>query len=132
MSNSEAFSFVRRVSQIGTLLQTLFCGKEVGRDAFGNRYYCERGKPRPSNGGRVRQKRWVIYAGEPEPTKVPPEWHCWLHYTTDAPIPESARKEWQVPHAANQTGTTAAWLPPSLKGEESPKTAGGYQAWKPE
>ena len=92
MMNSENFSLVRRASQVGTLLRTFLQGKEVGHDQFGNRYFCERGKPRAADGGRVRQKRWVIYKGEPEPTKIPPEWHIWLHYTADAPIPENERK----------------------------------------
>ena len=136
MSNSNSFSFVRRVSQIGTLLQTFFCGKEVGHDQFGNRYYTERGKPRSSSGGIVKQKRWVMYAGEPEPSKVPPEWHIWLHYTADAPLLDGARKAWQKPHIANQTGTKEAWMPPSLRGEDIPAkdscATGVYQAWKPE
>ncbi len=132
MSSSENFSFVRRVSQIGTLLQTFLRGKEVGCDSFGNRYYRERGTPRPSNGGRVRQKRWVIYAGEPEPTKVPPEWHLWLHHTADAPLIETGHRAWQKPHSANKTGTTDAWMPPTLKDESRPQTSGDYQAWKQE
>ncbi|MFA4993760.1 MAG: NADH-ubiquinone oxidoreductase subunit NDUFA12 family protein [Bdellovibrionales bacterium] len=131
MSNSESFSFVRRISQIGTLLQTFLRGKEVGRDSFGNRYYCERRKPRPSNGSRMRQKRWVLYAGEPDPTKVPPEWHIWLHYTAEAPIPNNARPAWQKPHSINKTGTPEAWMPPSLKGESRPCITGVYEAWKP-
>ena len=127
MPKLESFSLIRRLSQIGTLLQTFLCGKEIGRDAFGNRYYCDRKKLRSQ-----RQKRWVIYAGEPEPSKVPPEWHIWLHYTADAPIPDSARKAWQKPHIANMTGTSDAWMPPALEGKDRPKATGDYQAWKPE
>jgi NADH:ubiquinone oxidoreductase subunit len=132
MSSSESFSFVRRVSQIGTLLKTFLRGRKVGRDEFGNRYYCERGMPRPINGSRVRQKRWVLYAGEPEPTKIPPEWHIWLHYTADAPIPQNARKAWQKPPIANKTGTSDAWIPSALRGESRSHATGDYQAWKPE
>ncbi|HEU0118647.1 MAG TPA: NADH-ubiquinone oxidoreductase subunit NDUFA12 family protein, partial [Alphaproteobacteria bacterium] len=55
------FSLIRRLSQLGTLVQTALCGVEVGRDEFGNRYYHER---KTEQG--VRQRRWVIYAGEPE------------------------------------------------------------------
>ena len=121
---AETFSFVRRLSQIGTLLQTCFCGKTVGRDAFGNRYYQERKTPKG-----VRQKRWVIYAGEPEASKVPAEWHGWLHHSMDEPIPDSARKAWQKSHTQNMTGAPDAWMPSP---DNRPNTTGKYQAWKPE
>jgi len=124
---SASFSLVRQLSQIGTVLQTLFCGREVGRDAFGNRYYRER-----STTQGVREKRWVMYVGEPEASKVPPEWHIWLHHTADAPLPDSARKVWQKPHIENMTGTTEAWMPPALEGKNRPKATGDYQAWQPE
>ncbi|MDR3448460.1 MAG: NADH:ubiquinone oxidoreductase subunit NDUFA12 [Alphaproteobacteria bacterium] len=121
------FSFVRRISQIGTLLQSVFCGKPVGTDAFGNRYYRQ---SKPEKG--FREKRWVVYNGEPEASKIPPEWHIWLHHTADAPIPDSARRSWQKPHLQNMTGTTEAWMPPALEGKDRPKATGDYAAWKPE
>jgi len=131
MSAFDQFSFIRRVSQIGTLLQTHFCGQEVGRDASGNRYY--KGKAAASDyAGTMREKRWVLYAGEPEASKVPPEWHIWLHHTANAPIPNSARRIWQKPHQENMTGTPDAWLPPALEGKDRPKATGDYQAWKPD
>jgi len=132
MLNSESFSLVRRVSQIGTLLQTFLRGEEVGRDQFGNRYYRERGKLRPATGSRVRQRRWVIYNGEPEASKVPPEWHIWLHYTADAPLSDSTRHAWQKPHIANKTGTPEAWMPPAMNGQNRPHATGDYQAWNPD
>ena len=53
-------------------------GELVGADSYGNRYYRERnGRPLRRGGGRFsREKRWVIYYGEPEGSKVPPEWHA--------------------------------------------------------
>jgi NADH:ubiquinone oxidoreductase subunit len=127
----ENFSFIRRLSQLGTLMQTYFCGVLVGRDAFGNRYFHER---KTDKGFRVR--RWVVYAGEPEASKVPPEWHIWLHHTTDAPIPDgsSFRKSWQKPHQQNLTGTPEAYLPPghTLEGGKRAKATGDYEAWQPE
>ena len=128
MSKFDSFSLVRRLSQIGTLLQTRFCGEEVGHDVFGNRYYRERKAP-PKG---VREKRWVMFEGEPEASKIPPEWHIWLHYTADAPLPDSARKAWQIPSIENMTGTPEAWFPPALEGKNRPKATGDYQAWKPE
>ncbi len=120
MFASENFSFVRRISQAGTYLRTLISGVSVGRDEFGNRYYRERGKPRAPYGGRVRQKRWVLYKGAPEPTKVPPEWHMWLHYMADAPLHEDARKPWQKPYEGGFAATPVAR-----------EAENNYQAWKP-
>lgn len=120
-------SFIRRLSQFGTLLFTRLRGQEAGRDAFGNVYFRERSTP-----AGARQRRWVLYRGEPDPSKVPPEWHIWLHHTADAPLPPDTRHAWQKPHIANMTGTPDAWLPPSLTGERRPKASGDYQAWQPE
>lgn len=127
----ENFSFIRRLSQFGTLLQTYFCGIREGQDVDGNRYYRER---KPQQG--LREKRWVVYAGEPEASKVPPEWHIWLHHTTAAPLSEESpfRQPWQKPHQPNMTGTDDAYLPPghTLGGGKRDKATGDYQAWQPE
>jgi NADH:ubiquinone oxidoreductase subunit len=133
MSRFDSFSLIRRLSQIGMLLQTHFCGEEVGNDFEGNRYYRSNRKPKKGDySGIARERRWVMYKGEPEASKVPPEWHIWLHHTADAPIPHSARKAWQKPHIENMTGTPDAWLPPALEGKDRPKATGDYQAWQPD
>jgi NADH:ubiquinone oxidoreductase subunit len=113
---------------IGTRLFTLFKGRLVGRDPAGNRYYEERW-PRAG----LRARRWVLYAGAPEASKVPPEWHAWLHYTTDSPLPQTARRPWQKPHLPNMTGTPASYRPPGhdYRGGHRPPTAGDYEAWTP-
>ncbi len=125
-ANSD-FSLVRRLSQFATLMQTRFCGVEVGKDQFGNHYYRERKTVKG-----VRERRWVIYVGEPEASKVPPEWHIWLHHTADAPIAEQSplRKNWQKPYEQNQSGSQAAYFPPSHTGHRA-KATGDYQAWQP-
>jgi NADH:ubiquinone oxidoreductase subunit len=74
----------------------------------------------------------VIYDGEPEASKVPPEWHIWLHHTADAPIAASTRYIWQKPPIENKTGTPDAWMPPALEGRARPHATGDYQAWKPD
>lgn len=109
---------------IGTRLFTMLRGREVGRDGSGNIYYEDR-KERP---GQAR-RRWVAYAGAPEATKVPAEWHAWLHYTIDAPI-EAAKRPWQQPHVPNQTGTAARYTPPGATGQRN-KATGDYEAWTP-
>jgi NADH:ubiquinone oxidoreductase subunit len=113
---------------IGTRIFTWLNGRVVGRDAVGNTYYENK---RKAASGRTR--RWVVYAGEAEATAVPPEWHSWMHYTTDAPLPETGRKPWQKPHLANATGTASSYRPPGHDysgGKRAPAT-GDYEAWTP-
>lgn len=78
---------------IGTWLFTLWNGKLVGTDQFGNRYYREKSARQLRRGGGFdsRERRWVIYKGEAEASKVPPEWHAWLHHTIDE-VPADAGK----------------------------------------
>ncbi len=125
------FSLIRRLSQFGTLLQTMFYGVAQGEDSFGNRYYRSRSTPKG-----VREKRWVVYAGEPEASKVPPEWHIWLHHTAEAPLPGTSpfHQPWQKPYQPNMTGTDQAYRPPGhvLSGGQRKKATGDYQAWRPE
>ena len=112
---------------------TLLSGaNKVGTDAFGNKYF--RAKARK---GYKRERRWVIYKGQPEASAVPPEWHGWLHHQTDA-VPDanaqSYRRVWQKPHQPNLTGTNLAYRPPGhvLSGGKRDKATGDYEAWKPE
>lgn len=111
---------------------TLVTGaRYVGADPSGNKYYTA--KPRK---GYKLDRRWVIYKGEPEASRVPPEWHGWLHHQTDV-VPDAHlgyRRLWQKPHVANLTGTNAAYRPPGhiLAGGRRDKATGDYEAWKPE
>jgi NADH:ubiquinone oxidoreductase subunit len=115
---------------IGTRLFTYFRGQLVGQDATGNRYYQERAR----KAGHLRQRRWVMFQdGIEEASVVPPEWHAWLHYTTDAPISDAGRHAWQKPHLPNLTGTALGYRPPGhdYKGGVRPPTAGDYESWTP-
>ncbi|MBK6896266.1 MAG: NADH:ubiquinone oxidoreductase subunit NDUFA12 [Alphaproteobacteria bacterium] len=125
-------SFFGAQSPAYTMLITLFSsGKKVGTDPYGNRYY--EAKPRK---GYKYTRRWVVYQGEAEASKVPPEWHGWLHHQTDA-LPRddapSFRRTWQQPHQPNMTGTTGAYRPPGhiLQGGRRDKATGDYEAWTP-
>ncbi|MEC9141675.1 MAG: NADH-ubiquinone oxidoreductase subunit NDUFA12 family protein, partial [Pseudomonadota bacterium] len=88
-----------------TRLHIHFKTRLVGSDAFGNRYYEER-KARPGKPPR----RYVRYNGMVEASKVPADWHGWLHHTEDSPPPEGgyARHDWQLDHQPNTTGTKLA------------------------
>ncbi len=116
---------------IGTLLYTRFFGEKVGTDPFGNSYY----QAKALRGG-LRRKRWVLYAGAPEASSVPPEWHAWLHHTIDAPPLDGGKPHapWQKPHQANLTGLPTAYRPPGhmLEGGRRAKGTGDYQAWTPD
>jgi NADH:ubiquinone oxidoreductase subunit len=113
---------------IGTILFTWAKGTLVGTDGAGNRYFRER-KPRVGH----RQRRWVLYNGPAEASKVPPEWHAWLHYTVDEPLAPSAEKSWVKEHQPNRTGTGQAYLPAGhdLRGGRRPPATGDYEAWRP-
>jgi NADH:ubiquinone oxidoreductase subunit len=123
---------------IGTRLLTWFRGELVGSDSFGNRYYREKGnRERPRGGGRAsREKRWVVYQGEPEASKVPSEWHAWLHHTVDeVPHPEARTKyPWEKEHQPNLSGTPLAYHPRGsvLRGGVRAPAAGDYEPWTPE
>lgn len=115
---------------ITTRLHTFFHGRPVGTDQFGNRYFTEKQNPKTG-----KAKRWVLYKGKAEPSKVPPEWHGWLHYTIDTPptLRTIRHHDWEKPHLPNLTGTKGAYVPPghiSRGGQHEPTTA-DYQAWKP-
>jgi NADH:ubiquinone oxidoreductase subunit len=114
---------------IGTRLFTFLHGRQVGTDAAGNCYYEDK---RPIAGRRTR--RWVAYAGAVEASSIPPEWHGWMHYTIDAPLPENRRRAWQKEHLPNVTGTPASYRPPGhdYSGGHRPAAPGDYQAWTPE
>jgi NADH:ubiquinone oxidoreductase subunit len=115
----------------GTRLYTWLYGQQVGSDSAGNRYYRDR---RGVQRWR-REKRWVLYNGAPEASRVPPEWHAWLHSTVkEPPQPGSYReKPWEKKHLPNLTGTAAAYMPPghTLRGGVRERATGDYEPWTP-
>jgi NADH:ubiquinone oxidoreductase subunit len=118
---------------LATKLYTWLRGAAVGSDQFGNRYY------RDSKGARRfdgrREKRWVVYNGEVEASRVPPEWHGWLHHIVADPPPPGppARRAWQKEHLPNLTGTAYAYRPPGhdYKGGARAAATGDYEPWTP-
>ncbi|MBX9726195.1 MAG: NADH:ubiquinone oxidoreductase subunit NDUFA12 [Rickettsiales bacterium] len=114
---------------IGTKLHTWMYGKFVGRDVFGNRYFESK---RASKGEKKR--RWVMYHGMAEASKVPATWHGWLHYTLDAPLPEAKQYNWLKAHLPNLTGTTGRYLPQGhiSKAGARAAAAADYEPWTPQ
>ncbi len=105
-------------------------GVLVGKDAYGNAYY----KTRKVLRGR-QERRWVIYAGRFDASKVPPEWYGWLHYTTNEVLTADSpfHKPWIKPHQPNMSGTDDAYRQPGhpLRGGQRQKICGDYEPWQP-
>lgn len=120
---------------IGTRIFTWLRGEEIGRDAEGNVYYRERGRKLGRTDSLRQERRWVIYHGEVEASRVPPDWHAWLHHTTDEVPPPGGipRRPWQKEHQPNLTGTEFAYRPPghTLEGGHRAATGGDYEPWQP-
>ena len=116
---------------IGTLFDSWRHGEQVGADAQGNRYF--RACKKSSDG---RERRWVIYDGANDASRVPSEWHGWLHGAFDD-VPESRlppARIWEVDYTPNATGTGAAYLPQGAlqRGGRRAAATGDYEAWSPD
>lgn len=109
---------------LGTQLFTWRNGVRVGEDSEGNRFFQT----------RDGKRRWVIYNGEAEASRVSPDWHGWLHFTWATPPSEQPlkHKPWEKPHQENLTGTTLAYVPPGSIRREIPLARRDYEAWQPE
>ena len=118
---------------LGTRFHTWRFGELVGTDEFGNRYYRRIGRPIDSNMGPER--RWVIYSGLADLSRVPPGWRGWLWHTVDVPPSEETYvpREWEKPHLPNLTGTPSAYRPRgSILGPGvRPAATGDYVPWRP-
>lgn len=114
----------------GTWLTTRLKGARVGSDALGNVYY---------TGGRNlvgEPRRWVMYAGANDASRIPPEWHSWL-VGTISEVPDRAlpaARAWQIEATANPTGTAAAYRPAGAleAGGKRASATGDYEAWSPD
>ena len=109
---------------LGTRIFTARNGEKVGEDEQGNVYY-------QSKDGK---RRWVIYNGEVEASRISPDWHGWLHHTFDARPGDKplTRKDWEKPHQENLTGTAAAYAPAGSLRQAQPADRSDYEAWQPE
>ena len=100
-------------------------------DAQGNAYFRGR-KPH----GDGRERRWVIYQGANDASRVPAEWHGWLHGSFDG-VPESnlpPARIWEVDYTPNATGTATAYRPAGAleRGGKRAGATGDYEAWSPD
>lgn len=113
-------------ASLGTALWTRRFGVRVGTDQYGNVYY------RSKQGDR----RWVIYNGSNDASRIPPEWYGWMHKQIDG-IPDEALPPpppFLKPAAPNLTGTPLAYRPSGAleRGGRRAAASGDYEAWTPE
>lgn len=99
-------------------------GRKVGEDTQGNVFY------QTADGKR----RWVIYNGEAEASRVDPDWHGWLHHTFEKAPSEVPlhHKLWEKPHQENLTGSALAYAPAGSLRRADPAPRADYEAWAPE
>ncbi|WP_415183031.1 NADH:ubiquinone oxidoreductase subunit NDUFA12 [Phaeovulum sp.] len=109
---------------LGTQIFTARKGVKVGEDEQGNIYYQT----------RDAKRRWVIYNGECQASRISPDWHGWIHFTWDEPPTKMplVRKPWELPHKENLTGTSGAYLPTGTLRKAAPVARSDYEAWQPE
>lgn len=88
-------------------------------DKYGNKYYLN----------KRSGKRICEYNGVPEPTKVPPEWHSWLHYSRDEP--SLHQLDFMLPHIPNTAGTHLEYrYPITSEGSMFGVSKSHYIPWK--
>ena len=109
---------------LGTDLFSWKNGSKVGEDQHGNRYF------------EGKKRRWVMYAGSNDVSRVPPEWYAWLTRQIDG-VPDEALPpppKFLRDPTPNLTGTAAAYRPTGAleKGGRRQAASGDYQAWTPD
>ncbi len=114
----------------GTWLNTQRHGVAMGQDDQGNLYYEGKAADGPF------KRRWVMYAGQNDASRVPPEWHGWLHHQFED-VPDKAlppARPWGAAPTPNLTGTMQAYRPKGAQGagEVRARATGDYVAWTPD
>lgn len=110
---------------VGTAWFTRRHGSKVGTDQLGNVYY-------ESKDGR----RWVIYNGSNDASRIPPDWYSWMHRLIDGPPDEALPPPppFLKDPTPNLTGTPRAYRPSGSldRGGRRAAASGDYQAWTPD
>jgi NADH:ubiquinone oxidoreductase subunit len=111
---------------IGTALHTRLRGRKVGTDSYGNVYYQ----------AKKGDRRWVIYNGPNDASRIPPDWFGWMHHQIDG-LPDEVlppARKFQKPPNPNRTGTAEAYRPSGAleRGGQRAAASGDYEAWTPE
>jgi NADH:ubiquinone oxidoreductase subunit len=101
-------------------------GRQVGEDKLGNLYMQS----------KQADRRWVMYAGSNDVSRVPPEWYAWLTRQIED-VPDKALPpppKFLKPPTPNLTGTSQAYRPSGAleRGGRRQAASGDYQPWTPE
>ena len=109
-----------------TVLFTRHSGRQVGKDALGNIYYV----------AKQGDRRWVIYNGPNDTSRIPADWYAWMHHQIDG-VPDEALppvRNFEKPREPNLTGTAQAYRPSGAleRGGQRAAASGDYEAWVPE
>jgi len=98
-----------------------------GKDQFGNEYFENKTLPH----GRHRwveagdYSKWERF----DSTKVPAEWHGWLHHMADETPVEKMPEihKWRVAHEGNLTGSKSAYMGPDYLLQKHDRKFGGVK-----
>ncbi|MGI4776427.1 MAG: NADH-ubiquinone oxidoreductase subunit NDUFA12 family protein [Janthinobacterium lividum] len=98
---------------------------KMGCDQYGNKYYESNAKAHIKS-----RRRYILYNGICEPSKVPPMWHAWLHYMIDEVPKNVMNHAWQRAYLPNLTGTKNSYSPQINNSLRNDKVS-GYNSWQP-
>ena len=112
-------------ASLGTAIYSWRHGKKVGTDLHGNVYYQS----------KKGDRRWVIYNGLNDASRIPPDWYAWIHKQIDD-VPDTAlppAPKFLQPPVPNLTGTPYAYRPSGSleRGGHRQAASGDYEAWTP-
>ena len=102
--------------------------KKIGVDEYGNTYFTKKSYSPKNN---FRERRFIIYNGIVEASKVPQRWNAWLHHVEEKPPENNTSKpSWFKKHSPNLTGTPFSY---EYKLDESiNKKRKKTSIWKPD
>lgn len=111
---------------IGAGMHIRGSAREVGRDDAGNVYYHS----------KKGDRRYVIYNGQSDASRISPEWYAWMHKQIDD-VPDQAlppRPKFLAEPVPNLTGTADAYRPTGSleRGGRRQAASGDYQPWTPD
>ena len=106
----------------------LIFAKKIGVDEYGNTYFTKKSYSPKNN---FRERRFIIYNGIVEASKVPQRWNAWLHHVEEDPPENNVSKpSWSKKHSPNLTGTPFSY---EYKLDESINTKRKKTSiWKPD
>lgn len=106
------------LNRLNSIIFTKIFGVHAGEDLYGNQFYFRKTSE--------EEKRWVVYKGMYDPSKISDEWHSWLHFINDIK-PFKSKKTW-IP---NTTGTKFSHNSISSIENTPQTTLQYYESWDP-